>query len=408
MTSHRIEVCHSADLKKLLLEAGVVCARTVAQSEESSLSSEETVKDVPGHEIEAEHEEIVVHEESTYPTEEITEEQPEIFPTPSLRKMLPDKIRMIEKHNRIHVLPEVFKTDIDPMKIPRILNTHPQKYINDLAEITGCKNYMNSLAEFWFLDTLANLLRRAQEDGFEKPSQVVLIQWFCEWMKEIQHFDAATRQRMLKRFKDTMLLAAGYLAQYDELPVPADVGVSYKPEETAGASLPPTATASKQLVTFENFQCCLTDLTKIIHYIFDLFSSDFQYDLIRSVFTFTPEYRIIDAPHTLQQPKRFFTTYKPKPKEKAPKKEKEQKTAKGKKKEVESEQFLHLIQLQNEIEREKEEELEKEREDWHRRSHLLPLAFAVTDEFFDKYWPPPTPEIVSIPEPEPKGKGKKK
>ncbi|XP_014370808.2 uncharacterized protein LOC106720600 [Papilio machaon] len=408
MTSHRIEVCHSADLKKLLLEAGVVCARTVAESEETSLSSEETVKDVPGQEIEAEHEETVVHEEPTYSIEEIIEELPEIFPTPSLRKILPDKIRMIEKHNRIHVLPEVFNTDIDPMKIPRISSTHAQKYINDLAEITGCKNYMNSLAEFWFLDTLANLLRRAQEDGFEKSSQVVLIQWFCEWMKEIQHFDAATRQRMLKRFKDTMLLAAGYLAQYDELPVPADVGVSYKPEETANASLPPMATASKHLVTFENFQCCLTDLTKIIHYIFDLFSSDFQYDLIRSVFTCTPEYRIIDVPHTLQQPKRFYTTYKSKSKEKAPKKEKEQKTAKGKKKEVESEQFLHLVQLQNEIEREKEEEFEKEREDWHRRSHLLPLSFAVTDEFFDKYWPPPTPEIVSIPETEPKGKGKKK
>ncbi|XP_013142082.1 PREDICTED: uncharacterized protein LOC106106100 [Papilio polytes] len=270
MTSHKIEVCHSADLKKLLVEAGVVCARTVPQSEDISLSSEESVKDEPVQEIEAEHEQIVLEEERTYPTEEVAEEQPGIFPTPSLRKMLPEKIRMIEKHNRIHVLPDVFKTDIDPMKIPRICSTHPQKYINELAEITGCKNYMNSLAEFWFLDTLANLLRRAQEDGFEKTSQIVLIQWFCEWMKEIQHFDAATRQRMLKRFKDIMLLAAGYLAQYDELPAPADVGVSYKPEETSGASLPPTASTSKHVVTFEDFQCCLTDLTKITHYIFDL------------------------------------------------------------------------------------------------------------------------------------------
>lgn len=102
------------------------------------------------------------------PAEEILEELPEIFPTPSLRHILPDRIRKIEEHNRIHVLPDEFKTDIDPAAIPKIAFTAPQKYIDILAEIVGCKKYKSSLAEFWFLDTLANLLRRAQEDELDR------------------------------------------------------------------------------------------------------------------------------------------------------------------------------------------------------------------------------------------------
>lgn len=93
---------------------------------------------------------------------------PEIFPSPSLRHVLPDRIRKIEEHNRIHVLPEEFRTDIDPNAIPKISVTAPKKYIDILAEIVGCTKYKSSLAEYWFLDTLANLLRRAQEDDLSR------------------------------------------------------------------------------------------------------------------------------------------------------------------------------------------------------------------------------------------------
>lgn len=42
------------------------------------------------------------------------------FPSPSLRRIIPDRIRKIEKQNRIHVLPEVFRTKINPEDIPRV------------------------------------------------------------------------------------------------------------------------------------------------------------------------------------------------------------------------------------------------------------------------------------------------
>ncbi|KOB74991.1 Uncharacterized protein OBRU01_06415 [Operophtera brumata] len=151
----------------------------------------------------------------------------------------------------------------------------PEKYIDILADIVGCTKYKSSMAEFWFLDTLANLLRRAQ-----------------------------------------------------------------------------------------------TDL---------LFSTDYQYNLVRSIFTFSPEYVLIDAPYMIQQPRRLYAPLKPLKKEKSTGKSKAP-AAKGKKKDA-----------------------------WHRRRQILPLAFAADDSLLDKYWPqPPEPEPVPevLPKSKPKGKGK--
>lgn len=107
-------------------------------------------------------------EDRTLISETLYEDEPAVFPTPSLRRLLPDKARKIEEANRIHVLPEYFKTDIDPQAIPKINHTPQQKYIEILGDLVGCKEYKRSLAEFWFLDTLANLLRKAQIDKMER------------------------------------------------------------------------------------------------------------------------------------------------------------------------------------------------------------------------------------------------
>lgn len=58
--------------------------------------------------------EALGEEEAATTVEEIEEQKPLIFPTPSLRRVLPDRIRQIEESNRIHVLPKVFNTNIDP------------------------------------------------------------------------------------------------------------------------------------------------------------------------------------------------------------------------------------------------------------------------------------------------------
>ncbi|CAG9794705.1 unnamed protein product [Diatraea saccharalis] len=337
MSSKTVEDAHVSQLAELLSASGTLEEQTVIS------------------------EEHVLEEQVPHIVEEIQEELPEIFPTPSLRRVLPDRIRKIEEQNRIHVLPEEFKTDIDPNAIPKIAKTAPQRYIDILADIVG-------------------------------STQAVLILWFCEWMKEMQHFDAADRQRMLRRF------------QY--IPSPAQAGVHYKAtEETPGLNPKSTAfsaatSESKHLVTFKGaaYECCLRDLTKIIHYIFDLlvFSTDYQYNLVRSVFTFPPEYVLIDAPYQIQNPKRLYMPLKIKPKkEKSPKKD--PKATKGKKKE-----------LMQKDERKQEERELHDMEDWNRRSHILPLSAATTDEMFDKYWPPPPPEPEPEPEPEPKGKKGKK
>ncbi|CAH2059150.1 unnamed protein product, partial [Iphiclides podalirius] len=206
-----------------------------------------------------------------------------------------------------------------------------------------------------------------------------------------------------------MTAAAGHVVKEGKLPTPSEIGVSHLAEVEVGVSLSPKVpTDPKHLVSFEgtNFQCTLFDLTKIIHYIYDLFSTEFQYDLIRSVFTFAPEYQLIDVPHQVRQPKRMYAPLKARAKDRAIKKE--PKAVKGKRKEAETEEYLHLLRVQSELEREIEEEADRDREDWNRRSHLLPLAFAVSEEFIERYWPPPPVEVVPEPEPDARGKGKSK
>lgn len=114
------------------------------------------------------YEEKPEEEVTSAPSEQSPEESPTVFPTPSLRRVLPDSIREIEEQNRIHVLPEEFKTDIDPQAIPKIAGTPQQTYIEVIADLIGCTMYKSSLAEYWFLDTMANLLRRAQEDDLDR------------------------------------------------------------------------------------------------------------------------------------------------------------------------------------------------------------------------------------------------
>ncbi|KAH9634917.1 hypothetical protein HF086_017216 [Spodoptera exigua] len=227
---------------------------------------------------------------------------------------------------RIHVLPEGLKTNIDPQAIPKINSTPQQKCIDVLGELLGCKRYKNSLAEFWFLDTLANLLRRAQEDEMDRPTQAILMIWFCEWMKEMQYFDAADRKRMMKRFQENMLAAARFIAQNDRIPTPYDAGISYKsPEDELKDTQSSLKPDSKHFVHFagSTFECCMLDLLK-----------------------------------------------------------------------AREEKLL-------------EEQEERDKEMWALRSSILPLSFAATEEFFNKYWPapPPAPEPEAAPDTA-KSKGK--
>ncbi|XP_045780685.1 uncharacterized protein LOC123877815 [Maniola jurtina] len=408
MASRKIEDVHKLLLDKLLSDSGLECPRSAPESVESSTLSVEIEEQGPYQEEQEQIKEDLIEEETLAPiTEEPLQEQPEIFPTPSLRRLVPDRIRKYEEHNRIHVLPEEFRTDIDPDLIPKIASTAQQKYIDMLGELTGCVMYKQSLAEYWFLDTLANLLRRAQEDDMSRSSQAMLVQWFCEWMKEMQHFDAADRERMLKRFKDNMLSAARYIAEEQMLPTPQAADVHYKAQEpVGGSSYPARDLESKHLVTFEGaaYECSLRDLTSIIHYIFDLFSTDYQFNLVRAIFTSSPGYTLIDIPFQLCNPKRLFVPLKLKPR-KEPKKEK---PAKGKKKEVYTEEYLALLELRARDEREQNEREDRDQEEWHRRNHILPLQLAAGEELFNKYWPPPTPEPEPEPEPENKGRGKGK
>ncbi|CAH0721266.1 unnamed protein product, partial [Brenthis ino] len=410
MASRKIEDSHKMLLDKLLYDAGLECIRSAQESIETSSESEEMVLKEQTDAGEEQQIEEAIEEELKSPQLEVTpEEQPEIFPTPSLRRVLPDKVRSIQEYNKVHVLPEEFKTDVDPNIIPKIKSTPQQKYIDILGDITGCTKYKKSLAEFWFLDTLANLIRRAQEDNMSRPSQAILILWFCEWMKEIQHFDAADRQRMMKRLKENMISAARFIEEEEHLPTPQQVNVYYKAEEDVSDSVSQTTPKSKHFVSFEGaaYECSMLDLTHIIHYIFDLFSTDYQYDLVRSVFTFTPEYTLIDAPFQMHHPKRMFAPLKTKPKkEKSPKKEKL--LGKAKKKEPDNEEYLALLELRAREEREQEEQEDKDREAWNLKSHILPLSLAADDDFFNKYWPPPPPEPEPEPVPEVKGKAKGK
>ncbi|XP_063389633.1 uncharacterized protein LOC134675353 [Cydia fagiglandana] len=416
MTSKRVEDKHKEWLDKILSQSGLVCTRSSSHS--AVVSSETLVHEEQAYaeeEEESSREATSIEESPKDVVEESIEEESGTFPSPSLRRLLPDKIRKIEEHNRIHVLPEEFKTNIDPTLIPKIV---PQvKYIDIIASLVGCSEYKSSLAEFWFLDTLANLLRRAQEDQLPRTTQAVLMLWFCEWMKEIQNFDAANRKRMLKRFKDNMLSAARVIAEVPRLPTPAEAGVYYKAleedkEKNSKEARRKTVDVEEDMhvVTFEEcaYECAMRDLVTIMHYIFDLFSTDYQFDLVRSIFTFTPEYNLIDVPYPLNNPKRLYVPLKPK-KEK-PKKEKEVKKDKMKKKEVETQDYLALMELKAQIEREAEERESKEAEVWNKRKSILPLTFAGSDELFHKYWAPPPPEPEPEPEPKPvkPEKGKKK
>ncbi|KAJ8709803.1 hypothetical protein PYW08_009807 [Mythimna loreyi] len=426
MTSHRVENVHLELLRKLLSDSGLECFRSPQESTETSSSSLFADELGPAEEESVSAPELPEEQLSPSVTEEESQEAlPEIFPTPSLRLLLSDRVRVIEKQNRIHVLPEDFKTQIDPQAIPKILSTPQQKYIDILADLVGCTRYKSSLAEFWFLDTLANLLRRAQEDDLDRPTQAILILWFCEWMKEMQHFDAADRQRMIRRFQDNMLAAARYIVETEKLPTPEEAGVMYKPLEphevrprgvelNSAARVQPQRSESKSKVHFGgSFECCIRDLAKIIHYIFDLFSTDYQYNLVRSVFTFSPEYALIEGPYQLQNPKSIYIPLKFKAK-KAEKKDKSPKNVKevkrGKKKEADNEEYLAFLEKKAAAERILDEQEEIEMEKWNRKSHILPLTFAADEEFFNKYWPPPPPPpVVVTPTDSPgKGKGKKK
>ncbi|CAH0697042.1 unnamed protein product [Spodoptera exigua] len=419
MTSRKVEDIHQAILNKLLSESGLECFRSFVQSPESFTSSEaaeeggRVEETTPiGLETPQEEENKVVVEE------EVPESLPEIFPSPSLRLPLPDKIRALEKQNRIHVLPEGLKTNIDPQAIPKINSTPQQKCIDVLGELLGCKRYKNSLAEFWFLDTLANLLRRAQEDEMDRR----LIDCsnssnFDDMVLRVDEGDAILRRGRQETNdeevsgKENMLAAARFIAENDRIPTPYDAGISYKsPEDELKDTQSSLKPDSKHFVHFagSTFECCMLDLVKIIHYIFDLFSTDYQYNLVRSVFTFTPDYAQIDGPHQIQIPKRLYAPMKVKAKkpEKSPKKD--AKVVKGKKKD-DTEEYLALMELKAREEKLLEEQEERDKEMWALKSSILPLSFAATEEFFNKYWPapPPAPEPEAAPDTA-KSKGKVK
>ncbi|XP_075986336.1 uncharacterized protein LOC142983384 [Anticarsia gemmatalis] len=419
MTSRQTEDVHLTLLNKLLADSGIECLRPPPESSESTLTEGETEEyGTKIEEIESSEEAAFEEEDKIATPEQVQEELPEIFPTPSLRAVLSDRVRQIELQNRIHVLPLEFKTDIDPQYIPKIASTAQQKYIEIIADLVGCVKYRSSLAEYWFLDTMANLLRRAQEDKLDRPTQAILMLWFCEWMKEMQNFDVASRQRMMRRFRDNMLSAARFITRESHLPTPAEAGVYYKAQDhVEGSDIKVRShggqsSMSKHLVTFEGaaYECSIVDLTKIIHYIYDLFSTDYQYDLVRSVFTHTPDYSLIDAPYQVQNPKKLYVPIKVKPKKEGPKKaDKAAAPQKGKRKDAlpDPADYLALMELKAREEAYLEELEEIEREQWYRRSTILPLSMAAGDEFFNKYWPPPPPPEPE-PEPEPKPKKGKK
>ncbi|XP_049880480.1 uncharacterized protein LOC126376969 [Pectinophora gossypiella] len=429
MSSKKVEDVHTTLLKKLISDSGLECLREAPISLESS--EEEGM--VEEQEEQLPKEESPLEEEEESVAEEVVEELPVVFPTPSLRRVIPERIRKIEEADRIHVLPTMFKTDIDPAAIPKINSTAPQKYIDIIASLVGCTKYKSSYAEYWFLDTLANLLRRAQEDGMDRTSQAVLMLWFCEWMKEMQHFDAASRERMLRRWQDNMLATALVISDQEFLPTPQECEVFYMAKDVkdkvkeplltipaAGEKskisqnstiidtrLHPLLMDARDEVEYNNtgYECSLRDLSKIIHYIYDLFSTDYQYNLVRSIFTFGPENVTIDPPYQIQLPKRIYTVLKPgKAKPKSPK-PKDKGKPKGKKSEPDTEEYIQLMELIARDMKQQEEQEERDREEWNRKSHILPLGFAATEEFFNMYWPPPPPEtpppVVDV---DPKGK----
>lgn len=71
-----------------------------------------------------------------------------------------------------------------------------------------------------------------------------------------------------------MLAAAKFISDTEQLPTPAEAGVFYKAEEekTDTRTVTYAPVSDKHLVTFEGtgYGCSMVDLTRIIHYIFDL------------------------------------------------------------------------------------------------------------------------------------------
>ncbi|KAI5641021.1 hypothetical protein NE865_06677 [Phthorimaea operculella] len=125
MSSKKVEDVHAELLKKLLSDSGFVCVRSPHYSEES----EEQIEEEEEQRVEEEHIVEEHYEEEYFPEieeEEVVEEMSEVFPSPSLRRMIPERVRRLEASNRMKVLPEPFNTDINPLDIPKINYTAPQ------------------------------------------------------------------------------------------------------------------------------------------------------------------------------------------------------------------------------------------------------------------------------------------
>ncbi|KAG7297507.1 hypothetical protein JYU34_019518 [Plutella xylostella] len=343
MASKQVEDVHLEGLARVLADAELECHRA---REDSSVTEEdeEVLEEEQSLNLLEEQSQLPEQlSEEPKPSSSSSEEGPRVFPTPSLRRVLPEQERGLMMENTIHVLPEVFRTDI---AIPKIAHTPAQVYIDQLASLIGCSQHQHSLAEYWVLDTLAGLLRRAQTDGLEKRE----------------------------------------------------------------------------------------------------FSTDYQYHLVRSIFTFPPDYTHIDAPYQIQVPKRLYTTpktgqdrgksprnkspkiekkdkspktekkeksHKTEKKDKSPKMEKKDKSPKIEKKDKDSKKgkkekksmkdekkimkeeeplpqdYIDLMELKAKEQQEIEAQEAIERELWHRKRSILPLNYAVASDFLSKYWPPP-------------------
>ncbi|XP_041985554.1 uncharacterized protein LOC121737887 [Aricia agestis] len=478
MSSRKSEVEHERQLRGLLETAGLECTRppppsTVTSEEEGAaeeiieVHSEHSEANIEKEEIEKEKDESVA--ESLTTPEEIPEMEAD-FPTASLRRLIPEQQRSIEEMNRIEVLPEEFPTNFDPESIPIVVQTPLVEVIDILGSLTGCRRYKSNLAEYWFLDTLANLLRRAQKDQMDRGSQAVLMSWFCEWMKEVQHFDAADRHRMITRFQDNITVAAKFIAHNNHLPTPEEVGITYKArynqeqsnkedneakttdvvkktgklqakksdkgkkgkndknqskkgkEESEKRDKSPIQKSKKDRSSSkdskspkkdksprkspdekdgspsrqgdgskgvedknekektvkdepENFECALVNLTNIAHYIYDLFSTDYQYNLLRMVFTFPPDYIQVDSPYQMRVPKTLMMQQT-----KKIVLDKEGTKTSLTKKERREDDYGKLLELQEREERSLADQESRDRAEWLRRSHILPLNAAVNND----------------------------
>ncbi|GBP16885.1 hypothetical protein EVAR_101912_1 [Eumeta japonica] len=162
------------------------------------------------------------------------------------------------------------------------------------------------------------------------------------------------------------------------------------------------ASSSKLMVSLQgySYECCLRDLTDIIHYIYDL--TDYQFELVRSVFTFTPDYTIIDAPYQINQPKRMYQPKTNGKKDMAKnngkntgKKHSKDNGKNNSKKEGSYNRIItsaseipgHILEQQIQEQKELQEIEEREREVWLQKNSILPLSMAVDEEFFQKYFP---------------------